>query len=88
MIKRAQFPFPVPMPKPVGASQSFYWVAFSACLAASWAEARGAREERERFLEVAFEHLCMRAQAQAVGLADPVPVRGLVQDGFGTDKPS
>ena len=79
MLKRAQFPFPVPLPKPVGARQSFYWVAFSACLAASWADARAKaapfadlaierEEQRDRFLEVAVEHLQMRAQAEAVGL--------------------
>lgn len=89
MLKRAQFPFPVPLGKPIGARQSFYWVAYSACLAASWSEARARsaceqenwpmaeayRIEVERFLEVAFEHMLMRAQATEIGLEDEKPSR-------------
>lgn len=68
MKRRAQYPFPNPLPKPVGAAQSFYYVAFGACLAASWADARGDLAMVDRFLDVAVEHMIMSAQAKARGL--------------------
>lgn len=88
MIKRAQFPFPAPYPKPVGASASLYWVALSACLAASWADGRADYKARDNFVDVAFEHLCMRAQAAAVGLDAEQFYSGVVPSEFGKDRPS
>jgi len=81
--KRAQFPFPSPLPAPVTLDQKLYWAVFNACLAASWAEARAIDalnsaqsavfwNERFRFLEVAYEHSMLRAQARESGIADNV----------------
>ena len=87
MIKHAQFPFPNPLGKPVGADQSFYWVASSACLAASWALAGGRDLASSGLVEVAVEHLQMRAQARSVGLAEPETTH-LVPPGWRDGKPS
>jgi hypothetical protein len=92
MLKRAQFPFPNPLPPPSTVDEKLYWVVFGACLAASWSRARGGLVslfEVENFIDVAVEHTRMRAQARENGDANDGPrVVGVVQAGFGKDRPS
>ena len=67
------FPFPNPLPKPVGADQRLYWEVYGACLAASWALARGDLAALDRLIDVVVAHTQMRAQARSVGLTETDP---------------